>query len=498
MSDVSSASSSPAPAPSPPAGSSSTTGSPASDGASSAGGVGSGAVGSGAVGNGAVGNGAVGNGAVGNGAVGNGAVGSDAVGSGAAAGASLGGPTAGETIAASPTTAESIASSPTASDRLAQADPSSTTDAAVDAAAPPVPAAAPQILEKPPNVCTAPLDRAEKEWADKGIWGRFVAPPSQQDGWGRSMDVLRAESFKRDCEALPDRIPASALDDRQAKLNDYAAGKVSMDPKDAVQLRSDVKLLQDTYRPGPKWEAGATPAEKAWVAENNLRATNTLTMSVLGVFGVPAAVTRWAGGSEQQVAAANDFGAIAFDVVTAGATKGSRNGTSLPDPVRSAIHGDPVTTAGKPASASKFDSTPGVEVTGARAIDMGQTYEAGVRQQYGNVPFSQRTYTAIVDGKVVNGVADNVAVIGDKNTAVEAKFVGDWSTSLRNPNATGGDRPWARAEQAQMIEQAKKYDAAFDQVIYHTNSPELAAHYAKAFKDAGIDNFRFVITPATR
>ncbi|WP_181952484.1 hypothetical protein [Yersinia canariae] len=49
-----------------------------------------------------------------------------------------------------------------------------------------------------------------------------------------------------------------------------------------------------------------------------------------------------------------------------------------------------------------------------------------------------------------------------------------------------------------MVEQAKKYSAGFaGGTVYHTNSPELANHYTKAFNDAGIKNFKFIVTPTT-
>ncbi len=82
-------------------------------------------------------------------------------------------------------------------------------------------------------------------------------------------------------------------------------------------------------------------------------------------------------------------------------------------------------------------------------------------------------YTAVVNGKRVNGVADNVTIIGGKRVAIEAKFVDKWGTSLRNPASTIGKEPFAIEEQTAMLEQAKKYSAVFQETIYHTNSPEL-------------------------
>jgi filamentous hemagglutinin len=105
-------------------------------------------------------------------------------------------------------------------------------------------------------------------------------------------------------------------------------------------------------------------------------------------------------------------------------------------------------------------------------------------------------YQTVVNGQVVNGVADGVTSIGGKTTAVEAKFVGNWSESIRNPASPIGNQPWAVAEQQAMVNQAAKYSANFEGgVIYHTNSAEFAAHYSQVFKDAGITNFQFVITP---
>jgi filamentous hemagglutinin len=115
---------------------------------------------------------------------------------------------------------------------------------------------------------------------------------------------------------------------------------------------------------------------------------------------------------------------------------------------------------------------------------------------YNNASFDQRQYQAIVNGARVGGVADDVATINGKLTAVEAKYVDDWSNSIRNPESGSGSMPWAVAEQQNMVSQAQKYAAGFDGgVVYHTNSTELAAYYSKVFTEAGITNFKFLITP---
>ncbi|WP_277973265.1 hemagglutinin repeat-containing protein [Pantoea agglomerans] len=143
-----------------------------------------------------------------------------------------------------------------------------------------------------------------------------------------------------------------------------------------------------------------------------------------------------------------------------------------------------------------YITTSPIAVSGTRAIDKAQSYESGLREKYGNVPYTERQYTTIISGKRVNGVADNVIIINGQRTAVEAKFVEDWGNSLRNPTSSVGSKPWSVAEQTKMLDQARKYSAAFEGgVIYHTNSPELADHYSKLFADAGVNKFKFIITP---
>lgn len=143
--------------------------------------------------------------------------------------------------------------------------------------------------------------------------------------------------------------------------------------------------------------------------------------------------------------------------------------------------------------------TEGVAVTGARAIDLGQAYEVGVRGLYDSKAFQARRYSAVLETGRVTGVADNVAIIGGTSTAVEVKFVDDWANSLRNPASPNGGRAWAVAEQRAMADQAKMYANGFKgEAIYYTNSPELADHYRQIFREVGINNIRFVLTPALR
>jgi hypothetical protein len=104
------------------------------------------------------------------------------------------------------------------------------------------------------------------------------------------------------------------------------------------------------------------------------------------------------------------------------------------------------TAEAKVSDNETFATTEAVSISGKRAIDLGKSYEAEVRNLYGDVPFGQRQYEALVNGKWVDGVADNVVQIGDKNTAIEAKFVDNWATSLRNPASSTGFKPWSVAE----------------------------------------------------
>ncbi|MGH9892126.1 MAG: RHS repeat-associated core domain-containing protein, partial [bacterium] len=147
---------------------------------------------------------------------------------------------------------------------------------------------------------------------------------------------------------------------------------------------------------------------------------------------------------------------------------------------------------------ASFAATESIAVSGVRAIDRAQSYEAGVRGLYGDVTFEQRQFVSRVGGELKSGVADSVATAGAANLAVEAKYVGDWSKSLRNPSSSSGGRPWAVAEQNRMVEQAQKYAGAFEKTVYHTNSVELANHYTQAFNEAGVTRYQFVISPEKR
>uniref|UniRef100_UPI0035644A92 RHS repeat domain-containing protein n=2 Tax=Bacteroides ovatus TaxID=28116 RepID=UPI0035644A92 len=129
------------------------------------------------------------------------------------------------------------------------------------------------------------------------------------------------------------------------------------------------------------------------------------------------------------------------------------------------------------------------------ATNKGHDYENRIRKIYGDKPFRQRIFRIEKSGKSVKKVADNVTSVDGKSVAIEAKYVEDWAKSIRNPNSPIGNKPFAVAEQQNMIEQAKDYSAAFDEVIYHTNSPELKEYYTRIFKSSGLDNVTIILTP---
>jgi RHS repeat-associated protein len=160
---------------------------------------------------------------------------------------------------------------------------------------------------------------------------------------------------------------------------------------------------------------------------------------------------------------------------------------------------DPIRLAGGNPTLYAYVHDPNswVDVFGldCKATSKARKYEQQIQDMYGGKQAqSQRTFGALLDGKPVNGIADHVNINGK---AIEAKYVEDWSKSLRNPNSKIGSKPFAIAEQNKMLTQAQKYSNAFGETIYHTNSPELASHYTKVFQDAGISNVRFEITPFT-
>jgi filamentous hemagglutinin len=135
-----------------------------------------------------------------------------------------------------------------------------------------------------------------------------------------------------------------------------------------------------------------------------------------------------------------------------------------------------------------------------RPVTTWQGYQAQVGNLYGGTAeFSSRAYQANVGGVLRNGIADNVASVGGLDVAVEAKFGGEWASSIRNPRspvALGrSSRGFARRERHTVVDQARRYNEAFDEVHYHTTMPELAQYYSKLLKKLGLDDIKFFHTP---
>jgi hypothetical protein len=151
----------------------------------------------------------------------------------------------------------------------------------------------------------------------------------------------------------------------------------------------------------------------------------------------------------------------------------------------SPVEAAPAHTVVGPVAAIRFDITSPVLVSGRNATQRAASYEQGVRDMYGAASLSRRTYQAPHNLSGV-GRADNVTAINGKEVAIEAKYTDDWSKSPFSQNST---LPWAAAERAKMINQARNYSDVFDEFVYHTDSKELADSYNGVLPESGIDNF---------
>jgi hypothetical protein len=147
-----------------------------------------------------------------------------------------------------------------------------------------------------------------------------------------------------------------------------------------------------------------------------------------------------------------------------------------------------------------FASTAPVDISGARPKERGYSYEAEVRVQYGGDRLLRPPrFRTQWDGKEITGQADHVMIMNGELTAVDAKFTDNWMASLRNPLSNMGEEPWSANAQREMIAQAAKYMSAYrGGVIYHTNSVEFARFYSKVFRESGLTNYKFIITPSRK
>ena len=151
-------------------------------------------------------------------------------------------------------------------------------------------------------------------------------------------------------------------------------------------------------------------------------------------------------------------------------------------------------------STSPYASTIDVKVFGKNSSSRGLSYEDAIRNIiYANIPhIDGRKFIAMINGEPKTGYADYLIIQNKKLIPIEAKYVDDWNKSFRNPEYPILDKPWASGKIDDMLEQATKYSVTFSEVIYHTNSMELANCYTKLFKEIGVNNFEFVITPTFR
>jgi hypothetical protein len=104
-----------------------------------------------------------------------------------------------------------------------------------------------------------------------------------------------------------------------------------------------------------------------------------------------------------------------------------------------------------------------IPASGAHATAQGKAYEAGIRSMY-----PKTTEEALRFGETGQYKADAVAEVFGKETAIDAKYVDEWGSSIRNPDSAIGDKSFAVEEQQQMLVQAKRYDEFFDVAAYIT------------------------------
>lgn len=178
-----------------------------------------------------------------------------------------------------------------------------------------MPSPPPPLLTRKPGRCSEPLEKLKQEYEAKGFFDKLL---TEKDAWGNPKEQLWARLFKSECEKWPDQIPQSFLDEQRQRLNDHLTGKAPLPPEQSLKLRADLSTLEDIYRPGPRLEAPISAEEQAWLDQRNLRMSNDLGIALLGpLFGGPGAITRALGGTEEQVAAANELGVVMFDMSTA-------------------------------------------------------------------------------------------------------------------------------------------------------------------------------------
>lgn len=246
------------------------------------------------------------------------------------------------------------------------------------------------MLRRRPGICSERYEREKAEF-EKIPWYERMFIGNGRDARLEPTDALQsAKTFQRACEQMPDEIPKAALDDKLQQLNDHYSGKSPLPPEQALELRRRTSFLQDVYTPGPRWENNISGAESAWLSEQNLRFGNSLGIALLGpLFGAPGAATRVLGGSEQQVAAANQFGASAFESAAAVTVLGGKPAAEpLPrpggtarnaplEPVSRPVEGKP--SSSRPSTGQAKETAPADGVVVTQKAPLRAEYEAKVR-----------------------------------------------------------------------------------------------------------------------
>lgn len=123
-----------------------------------------------------------------------------------------------------------------------------------------------------------------------------------------------------------------------------------------------------------------------------------------------------------------------------------------------------------------------------------QCYENLVANLYGGrAAFNSRAFTGGATG--LNRVADNVVEQSGKTVAVEAKRIGDWSTSIYNPGASVGQQPFAVAARTHNVNQLQDYADVFDEVHIHSNNHDFLNYMTNQANQLGLTNIFFHFTP---
>jgi hypothetical protein len=219
------------------------------------------------------------------------------------------------------------------------------------------------MLRRRPGICGERYERAKADFESQPFYVRWTSGLDRPVGVEPTDELMYARQFKEECERWPDEIPQSVIDDKRQQLSDHLTGQSPLPPEQSLKLRRDLDFLDDVYNPGPRVSGSLSNAEQAWLDERNLRFGNTMAISFLGpVFGGPGAATRVLGGSEQQVAAANQFGAGLLDAATIHTGFGGRRPTQPIARPGETARGAPLEPVSRPTEQGHTRPSPRVEV----------------------------------------------------------------------------------------------------------------------------------------